>query len=291
MRALIHTSIGHLANLYNRIESYWHGDKNHRILGGFIVLVFIVSLLLIYLNKLGLINEYIGSYIPDKYFSAIVIAFWILLLFEIFSLIFVLPKSVSSSMLTQFEIFSLILLRDIFKSIESFPEPIEWNHLAQNFYPMALDAFGALMVFIGIYFIRKMQLHRSITTKDQQNQFIEIKKVLSLLLIGIFIGLAAYDAYLFLIQSTHFQMFNLFYTVMIFFDVAIVLISLRYNLSYVVLFRYSGFTLATIMLRFSLSAPPFYKALIGVISVIFVIILTFFYSKLVKQTPDNEIIH
>lgn len=291
MNALIHKIIGFLAAIYNRIEKFWHGDKNHRILGTLIVFVFIGSLLLIHLNRLGFINSFIGDYIPLKYFSAIVISFWVLLIFEIFSLIFVLPGSVSGSMIKQFEIFSLILLRDVFKGIEAFPEPIEWNHLVQEFYPMAFDAFGALLIFIGIFHIRKLQLHRTITSSLQkQNQFIEIKKVLSLILIFIFIGLALFDAYLFTIQEKVFQMFTLFYTVMIFFDIAIVLISLRYNLSYVVLFRYSAFTIATIMLRFSLSAPPLYKALLGVSAVIFVLILTFYYSKFMKESSEKPAI-
>ena len=106
MHILIHSAVGHLANFYNKIERYWEGDKNHRILGSFIVITFLLSLLLIFLNRLGLIHSWFAAYIPTKYFSAIVYAFMVLLVFEIFSMIFVLPGSVSGSMLKQFEIFS-----------------------------------------------------------------------------------------------------------------------------------------------------------------------------------------
>jgi hypothetical protein len=280
MHILIHSAVGHLANFYNKIERYWEGDKNHRILGSFIVITFLLSLLLIFLNRLGLIHSWFAAYIPTKYFSAIVYAFMVLLVFEIFSMIFVLPGSVSGSMLKQFEIFSLILLRDVFKNIESFPEPVSWGHMTDSIIPMALDAAGALLIFIGIYYIRKMQLHRTITPdKKKQNQFREIKKILSLILIIVFTGLAAYDIVLFFRHSELFEMFTLFYTILIFFDILIVLISLRYNLSYRVLFRNSAFAIATIMLRFSLTAPAYYKAGLGVASVIFVLILTYFYSK------------
>jgi hypothetical protein len=289
MHNFIHTVIRYLAKTYNKIEEYWEGDKNHRIIGSLILLVFVGSLGLIYLNRLGFIHTSFSNYIPTKYFSAIVNAFWALLIFEIFSLIFVFPGSVSSSMVKQFEIFSLILLRDVFKSIESFPEPIVWDSLVQSFYPMAFDAFGALLVFIGIFHIKNLQLHKSITNnKEKLHQFVEIKKVMSLMLIFIFIGIALYDAYLFSVHAPVFQMFTMFYTVMIFFDVAIVLISLRYNLSFVVLFRYSAFTVATILLRFSLSAPPLYKALLGVSSVIFILLLTYYYSKFMKNSPEKD---
>jgi hypothetical protein len=289
MNTIIHNLIAHLANFYNIVEHYWHGDKNHRILGSLIVVVFLLSLGLIFMNRMGWIQGELASYVPTHYFSAIVNAFWVLLLFEIFSLIFVLPGSVSSSMLKQFEIFSLILLRDVFKSIQNFPEPIAIENISASLLPMALDAFGALLVFIGIYHIRKLQLHKSITSSQKkQNQFIEIKKVLSLFLIFIFIGIAVYDAYLFFTKDPVFQMFTLFYTVMIFFDIIILLISLRYNLSFEILFRYSGFTIATIMLRLSLSAPAIYKAGIGVTAILFVFFLTMYYSKFIMVKGHNR---
>jgi hypothetical protein len=203
MNTIIHNLIAHLANFYNIVEHYWHGDKNHRILGSLIVVVFLLSLGLIFMNRMGWIQGELASYVPTHYFSAIVNAFWVLLLFEIFSLIFVLPGSVSSSMLKQFEIFSLILLRDVFKSIQNFPEPIAIENISASLLPMALDAFGALLVFIGIYHIRKLQLHKSITSNQKkQNQFIEIKKVLSLFLIFIFIGIASLRCLSFLHQRS-----------------------------------------------------------------------------------------
>jgi len=289
MHISIHNFIGHTANFYNKIENYWQGDKNHRILGNILVITFLGSLLLIYLKRSGFIGEPIANYIPIKYFSAIVLAFMALLVFEVFSLIFILPGSVSGSMLKQFEIFSLILLRDVFKSIETFPEPISWNHVTQAIYPMAFDAGGALLIFIGIYYIRKLQLHQSITADSKkQNQFIEVKKILSLILIGVFLFLAGYDIMLFFQHATTFKMFLLFYTVLIFFDILMVLISLRYNLSYKVLFRNSAFAIATIILRLSLAASPYYKALLGVASVVFVWVLTYFYSKYVRDQIKSK---
>ncbi len=289
MQRIIRKTITRLSFFYNNIENYWHGDRNHRLLGTLIFFIFLISLALIHLNRMGLIHSYLTEYIPTNYFAAIVISFWILLIFEIFSLIFVLPGSVSSSMIKQFEIFSLILLRDVFKSIEKFSEVEIWSNLISHFYPMLFDAAGALLIFIGIYHIKKLQLHKSITSnQDKQNQFIEIKKVLSLLLILIFVGLIGYDAFLFINQSDVFHLFTLFYSVMIFFDVMIVLISLRYNLSYMVLFRYSAFTIATILLRISLTAPAMYKALIGVASVAFVYLLTMYYSKYMRDFQTTK---
>lgn len=269
-----------LAVLYDKIEHVWEGARSQKIIGSITVLIFLGSVLLTFLNRFGIFPDSISQFFPDTYFSAIVSAFLTLLLFEVFSLIFTLPKSVSTTMLKQFEILSLILLRDVFKKLQEFPEPIAWDHIDKTLIEMASNAFGAVLIFGGILIISKLQLHKAITKNiERQAQFIKLKKVLSLTLIGVFAILAVEDSYLFFTHSQTFKFFTTFYTILIFADVLIVLISLRYNFSYIVLFRNSGFALATIMLRVALSAPPIFNVVLGLASVVFVMLLTFVYSK------------
>ncbi len=269
-----------LAVLYDKIEMIWEGTRSQKIIGSITVLIFVGSVLLTFLNRSGVFPESIAQFFPDKYFSAIVSAFLTLLLFEVFSLIFTLPKSVSTTMLKQFEILSLILLRDVFKKLQEFPEPISWDHIDKTMLAMASNAFGAVLIFGGILIISKLQLHKAITKNlERQAQFIKLKKVLSLSLIVVFMILAIEDLFLFFTHSPTFKFFTTFYTILIFADVLIVLISLRYNFSYMVLFRNSGFALATIMLRVALSAPPILNVALGLTSVVFVMLLTFIYSK------------
>jgi len=72
--------------------------------------------------------------------------------------------------------------------------------------------------------------------------------------------------------------FKTFYTVLIFSDVLIVLISLRYTATYHVVFRNSGFALATVTLRIALAAPVYINVLLGIAASAFILGLTYAYN-------------
>ncbi len=73
--------------------------------------------------------------------------------------------------------------------------------------------------------------------------------------------------------------FEIFYTILIFADVLIVLISLRYSVAYPVVFRYFGFAVATVLIRLALTAPRVVDAGLGVIATVFAIALTWVYNR------------
>jgi hypothetical protein len=63
--------------------------------------------------------------------------------------------------------------------------------------------------------------------------------------------------------------FNTFYTVLIFSDVLIVLISLRYSATYHVVFRNSGYAAATVMIRLALAGPRYLGTALGVAAALY----------------------
>ncbi len=78
--------------------------------------------------------------------------------------------------------------------------------------------------------------------------------------------------------------FASFYTILIFVDILIVLISLRYNYRYCTLFRNSGFALTTVVIRLALTAPPYVNVILGSGAVLFAVGLTFAYNIIMKDT-------
>ncbi len=274
--------INFIARKYDRLESYWEGEANHRILGTAIVLIYLFTLLVIQLNRWNIFPEAISQYVSHNYFIAIEVAFVVLLFFEVLSLVFVLPHSVAGALGKQFEILSLILLRNSFKEFGELPDISSLAQSVEIGYHMFADAFGALIIFVGIFYIRKTSKHYRITDNDEeQHRFVQLKKLISLVLMLIFFILMLQDAYLFFTHSNTFKFFETFYTVLIFSDILIVLVSLRYSYKYIVLFRNSGFALATVLLRVALTAPVYYNVLIGAIAVVFVLILNIFYGKII----------
>lgn len=88
-------------------------------------------------------------------FFSIELAFNVLLIFEAMSLIFLFPNSVADSVGKQFEIISLILLRDAFKEFGHYLDDLEWNKdFLVEMIPIISDAFGAILVFLitGLFF-------------------------------------------------------------------------------------------------------------------------------------------
>lgn len=276
--------IDYFASKYDLLEAYWEGEKNHKILGTAIVLAFLLSLFVIQLNHWGVFPQPIAQYISYNYFVAIEFAFIILLFFEVLSLVFVLPHSVAGALGKQFEILSLILLRNSFKEFGEVPDISNIVNMQNVGLHIVSDAFGALVIFVGIFFIRITSKHYRITEDEgEQFRFVQLKKVITIILMLIFFGLMLQDAWLFINHKHTFKFFETFYTVLIFFDILIVLVSLRYSYRYIVLFRNSGFALATVLLRVALTAPVYYNVVIGFLAVLFVLILNIFYGKIISK--------
>ena len=63
--------------------------------------------------------------------------------------------------------------------------------------------------------------------------------------------------------------FPVFYTVLIFSDILIVLLSHTYQPAFQSVFRNSGYALATLLIRFALGAPAYYAPALGVAAMAF----------------------
>ncbi len=77
-----------------------------------------------------------------------------------------------------------------------------------------------------------------------------------------------------------------FFTLMIFFDVLILLISLRYTHSYDLLLRNSGYILSTIILRISMTSPIPFSSLGYVLAALLCLFFVFIYNRF---QPDEQI--
>ncbi len=263
-------------SLYYGLES----TKGFKLISTSLVIMFLSMLGIIILNNLGVFPESISSNIPKNYFYAVEIVFKLLLGIEIIEMVFVLAYSISKSMAKQFEILSLILLRQAFKEFSYVELPLNLEHSFEPVYYILSDIFGALLLFLGVYIFKGLQKHRPITlNKSEEDRFTSVKKALALIMFITFIGLGLFELGMYLIKGGELKFFGSFYTVLIFTDILIVIIALRYSHSYSVVFRNTGFAIATILIRMALSVPHYFDAILGVVAMIFVIILSIIYNK------------
>ncbi len=276
--------IDFFVKIYDPIEHYWESKSNQKLLGSAVVIGFLLTLVAIQLNIWGFLPQFISVYVSTNHFASIETAFVILLFFEVMSLVFTLPSSIASSMHKQFEIISLILLRNAFKRFTEFPDAIDWSHAEETLLHFFADAGTAWFIFFGIFMIKNIRIHRNITYDiEDQARFTNIKKMISIFLLISFVILGIQDGYLFMTHSETFKFFGTFYTILIFSDILLVLISLRYNYQYMVMFRNSAFALATVLLRLALTAPVYIQSILAIFALVFVFLITLIYQQMHKK--------
>jgi hypothetical protein len=266
--------------LYDWFEQLWEDRRRERVAANLLLLAFLASLILIELARQGLLPAKVAVLLPKTHYHAINTALSMLLGLEVFGLVFSIAKSVSVSVGKQFEILSLILLRHSFSELVHFSEPLGWAEASQPVLLMLAYAGGGLLIFLllGVYY--KLQHHRAITRdKEAAADFISVKKIISLLLLLVFFVIGVIDGLKYLNGNATNEFFSLFYTILIFSDVLLVLISLRYSSSYPVVFRNSGFAVTTLLIRLALTAPPYISVLLGVGAILFAIGITFAYNR------------
>lgn len=265
--------LGLLSHFYDLLYRSWEKPLTQRRLGLFLFWIYISALLAVEIERLGLWPKALPAP-PQSHFYSIELAFNLILAMEVVSLIFVIPASLSRSMAKQFEILTLILLRNAFKELSNFPEPINigfenWLAVAE----IAVSGAGALAVFVCLGFYRGMiRPQHFLTNPEKRERYVLCKKILALFLLALFLGIAGRDLTLeYQGIATHF--FETIYTVLIFADIAMVLIAQCYMPCYYAIFRNSGFVIGTLLMRLALSAPPLLCPAIALFAALFVLAL------------------
>ena len=112
---------------------------------------FIIHLSLIFLKAQGvlLFSSQYPELLNDP-ISAIYTPFSLILVYEIYLLLFYLPRSFTSCVSKQFEIISLIVIRKIFKDIPQMNLSGAWYYDTHNL-ELAVDLLGFLLLFLLIF--------------------------------------------------------------------------------------------------------------------------------------------
>lgn len=265
--------------LFDWLELHIESKQGMKFFASLLVSFFILAILLIELNRRYLLPEPFASHFSRTHLAAIEQVFNLLLALEVMSLTFSLVHSVTKSVGKQFEILSLILLRDTFKEFSHFHEPMQWLEIRESLDAIVASAIGALLIFVVLGFFYRTQRSHPITADEKiRSHFILTKKLIAVLLLFSFIGICVVDLWGYFTAGLPENTFASFYTLLIFSDVLIVLISLRYSSHYQVSFRNSGYAVATVLIRLALIAPITISAIIGVGTTLFALGISLAYN-------------
>ena len=253
------------------------------------VFAFLVHLFIIFLGN----NFLYFKSLQHSYLKAIYTPFSFILFYEVFLLVIIIPKSISEFVGKQFEIIALITLRSFFHDIAD----INFTDIATIYNPNFINIvydLGAsvIMLFSTLIYNKMYKKHGISDTSIDLHQFIKIKKVLSVVMCGVLVLLSFISLFNWLVDVQHaYQLkaqfpnpntvfYTDFFTIMIFVDVLLLIISFIYQFSFNLIFRNASFIITTILIRMSLSMAKPMNYLIIIIGLTFSIVTYFIYSKM-----------
>ena len=284
--------------MLNKVDSIFHtifSEKSQKIFEKYILFLatsgFIIHLILIYLNKYNYTDFNLNNTLLLDPISALYTPFSFILVYEAYLLIYYLPNSFTVTVVKEYEIISLILIRKIFKDFPLVNLDVPFFSNDYNI-QLIYDLLGILVVFFLIYLF-KTTAGRPKTTKPDKKlkKFISQKKFISILLVPTLLFLAGWSFYSWANASlfsngyddnVNFLFFVDFFTILILVDVFILLISFRYTERYSQLIRNTGFIISTILLRLSFAASGLVSVILIASGVLFGLIILYIYKRMEK---------
>ena len=280
----------------SKIFDFFISDKSKKNIEKYVlvasVISFIFHLILIYLNKFEVVKIYDPYNLLNNPISAIYTPFSFILIYEIYLLIFYLPRSISTYISKQFEIITLIVIRRIFKNISDMDiaKDLIFNAINKNIF---IDLIAALLLFFLIYLFRRNSI-KSERNSDQEsfNTFVRIKKWTSCLLIPILSTLAVINFIIWLsvsyfntveLSSINSIFFDEFFQILILVDVLLLIFSFFNSDSFHTIIRNSGFIISTILIRISFMAEGLINIILILSSLLFGLFILLIYNECEKR--------
>lgn len=263
------------------------------------IVSYMAHLFLILLVNQGVLD------IESKFFSnpiaAIYTPFSFILIYEVYLLIFFLPKSISFYIGKQYEIITLIVIRRIFKDIANLELSSDWFSIKYDL-QFTYDVVTSLILFVLIFlFYREIRsrnnpvIDESGMTDEKMNRFILLKKAIAVLLVPtlfilafvtlfnwVMVSLSDYRNGLAAFSNLNTVFFDEFFTVLIIVDVTLLLASFFYSDQFHKIIRNSGFIISTILIKVSFSVEGLINNALIIVAVLFGFLILLIHNQFEK---------
>jgi hypothetical protein len=251
------------------------------------VFAFLFHLIIIFLGN----NFIYFKNLQHSYLKAIYTPFSFILFYEVFLLVIIIPKSISEFIGKQFEVITLITLRSFFHDIADLDLKNSININNPEFISLLYDLIASLiMLSLTILYYKIYQNNRKSEIVNELNNFINIKKLVSLSMILILFLLSISSFFIWgkeMLRALELKQnypdpntvfYTDFFSIMIFVDVLLLIISFIYHFSFFTIFRNASFIITTILIRMSLTIEKPMNYIIILIGFLFSIISFYLYS-------------
>jgi len=272
------------------------------------VAAFLIHLVMIFAAHWTADTSMLTRAVGRNYLSAVSTPFNVILFYEVLTLIAALPASTTRSIANQFEIVSLIFIRDVFKDIAAVSGP-NWldGHLHEA-WPLLADMGAGLLMFVLVTVFQhvatqQVEMPRTELYIAGRKRFTEQKKMVASGLAALLVALAAYhlgravvEVYASAVHGREILLeptgyfYNDVFNVMIFADVFVAILSLRLTGRYEMVFRNAAYVTSIILIRFALMERQPYDAVLAILATVFAIItsLVFNYHSRVRVAANSK---
>ena len=262
------------------------------------IIGFCLHLLLWALYQIDEINPS-GEYIEmlSSPLSSLYTPFSILLAYEVYQLIRTIPESFSSSVGKQYEIATLLVVRDILKRLSNIEFHDGWV-LDSDLGYLIVECMAFLVLFYTSLVYQRIgkDVKNENLGEDRLSSFINYKELIALLMLIVFviITFTSMSGWIESVMegkgSVNREIFFLdFFTFLILADILILLISYWFYTDFGNLARNTGFVLSTVIIRVAISSQGVSAMLLFVLSgIIGVAIIRISMDKTPKFSPIIE---
>ena len=210
----------------------------------------------------------------DSYLDALYTPFSIILAYEVYELIRAIPESFSVSIGKQFEVMSLLVVRDIFKNLADV-ETTQGTAVDSDVALIGLEAIAFLVLFTTALYFRSMTLNPKQLNDGNEGvaRFVAQKKALACALSVAYVLLALYSFTSWSLNTIDGEgdlsrtvFFLDFFTFLILSDIVILLVSYKHITDFPPLARNTGFVLSTVTIRVGIGTPGYTGAALFILS-------------------------
>jgi hypothetical protein len=295
----------YLRRIYDLLLSERARHKIERFILIIAIVSFIVHLCLIYLVNLGIIPANEESALLDNAISAIYTPFSFILIYEVYLLVYYLPKSITTYIRKQYEIITLIIIRRLFKDLSTLELSSNWFQDKGDM-QFTYDIIASLLLFFLLYLFVRQGRRPSGESADgtsalQVAQFIGLKRLIAAILVPVllYIALATLSTWLWGMQQADITaavslkdinniFFDEFFTLLIVVDVVLLLISFFYSDQFHKVIRNSGFIISTILIRLSFAVDGLINTILIVSAVIFGLLILYIHNLYENMTASDR---
>jgi hypothetical protein len=272
------------------------------------IISFVIHLFLIFLFNSSFVSIAATTDLLKNPIAAIYTPFSFLLIYEVYLLIYYLPRSVTSYVNKQYEIILLIIMRRLFKDLSNLKISSDWFTIKYDL-QFTYDLVTSLLLFYLIYlfYSQSPKKNQEVLADEEAEKgrlrYTVIKKNVASLLVPVVFILAIYSFFSWIIElvetfdrsaevfkNINNVFFEQFFSLLIIVDVILLLVSFFYTDEFHKVIRNSGFIISTILIRLSFTVEGIMNNTLVITAVVFGLLIILIHNKF-ERNIQSETVH